>query len=45
MSGSKFQRHLVAAVASVLMSSLVVGTTIAPSDAIAASPLQVTTYA
>lgn len=39
MSGSKLQRHLFAAVASVLMSTLVVGTTIAPSDAIAASPV------
>lgn len=45
MSGSKLHRHLIAAVASLLMSSVVIGTTIAPSDAIAASPIQGTVYA
>ena len=44
MSGSKFQRHLIAAFASLLMSSIAVGAAIAPAQ-VSAANVEVVTYA
>ena len=44
MSGSKFQRHLIAAFASLLMSSIAVGAAIAPAQ-VSAAQVEVITYA
>ena len=44
MSDSKFQRHLIAAFASLLMSSIAVGAAIAPAH-VAAQTVEVVTYA
>jgi hypothetical protein len=44
MSGSKFQRHLIAAFASLLMSSIEVGDAIAPAQ-VSAANVEVVTYA
>jgi len=44
MSGSKFQRHLIAAFASLLMSSIAVGAAIAPAQ-VSAAQVEVVTYA
>ena len=43
MSGSKFQRHLIAAFASLLMSSIAVGAAIAPAQ-VSAAKVEVVTY-
>lgn len=45
MTGSNFKRHLIAAVASIVMSSIAVGAAVAPSQVVAASPVTVVTYA
>ena len=44
MSGSKFQRHLIAAFASLLMSSSAGGAAIAPAQ-VSAAQVKVVTYA
>ena len=44
MSGSKIQRHLIAAFASLLMSTIAVGAAIAPSQ-VSAVQVEVVTYA
>jgi hypothetical protein len=44
MSASKFQRHLIAAFASLLMSSIAVGAAIAPAQ-VSAANVEVVTYA
>ncbi|WP_281288858.1 hypothetical protein [Sphingomonas xanthus] len=44
MSGIKFHRHLVAAFASLLMSSIAVGAAVAPAQ-VSASTVEVFTYA
>lgn len=44
MSGLKFERHLIAAFAALLMSSIAVGAAIAPAD-VSATTLEVVTYA
>lgn len=44
MFGSNFQRHLVAAVASILMSSIAIGAAVAPSD-LSASPIEMPAHA
>ncbi|WP_267896947.1 hypothetical protein [Sphingomonas edaphi] len=44
MSGFKIQRHLVAAFASLLMSSIAVGAAIAPAQ-VSAAQVEVVTYA
>lgn len=44
MSGFKFQRHVVAALASLLMSSIAVGAAIAPAQ-VSAAQVEVVTYA
>ncbi len=43
MSGSKFQRHLVAAFASILMSTIAIGTAVAPAQ-VSAAQVEVLTY-
>ena len=43
MSGSKFQRHLIAAFASLLMSSIAVGAAIAPAQ-VSAAQVEVISY-
>jgi hypothetical protein len=43
MSGSKFQRHLIAAFASILMSTIAVGSAIAPAQ-VSAAQTEVVTY-
>jgi hypothetical protein len=43
MSGSKFQRHLIAAFASLLMSSIAVGAAIAPAQ-VSAAQLEMVSY-
>ena len=45
MFGPKFQHHLFAAVASLLMSSIAVGAAIAPASVANAHPVEVVTYA
>ena len=46
MSGSKFQRHLIAAFASLLMSTIAVGAAVAPAQVSATTTtLEVVTYA
>ena len=45
MFGPKFQHHLLAAVASLLMSSIAVGAAIAPATVANASTVEVVTYA
>ena len=44
MSGSKLHRHLIAAFASLLMSTIAVGAAVAPAQ-VSATPLEVVTYA
>jgi hypothetical protein len=44
MTGTKFQRHLIAAFASLLMSSIAVGAAIAPAQ-VSAADVKVVTYA
>ena len=44
MSGLKIERHLIAAFAALLMSSIAVGAAIAPAQ-VSATPLEVVTYA
>ncbi|WP_265571386.1 hypothetical protein [Sphingomicrobium nitratireducens] len=44
MFGHKLQRQMLAIVASLLMSTIVVGSTVMPTDAVA-SPIQSATYA
>jgi hypothetical protein len=44
MSGIKFERHLVAAFAALLMSSIAVGAAVAPAQ-VSATPVEVVTYA
>ncbi len=44
MSGSKFQRHLIAAFASLLMSTIAVGAAVAPAQ-VSAATVEVVTYA
>jgi hypothetical protein len=44
MSGTKFQRHLIAAFASLLMSTIAVGAAVAPAQ-VSAAPVEVVTYA
>ena len=44
MSGLKFERHLVAAFAALLMSSIAVGAAVAPAQ-VSATPVEVVTYA
>jgi hypothetical protein len=44
MSGSKFQRHPIAAYASLLMSTIAVGAAVAPSQ-VSATTVEVVTYA
>lgn len=43
MSGLKFERHLLAVVASLLMSTIAVGSAVAPAE-VSAAPVQVVTY-
>jgi hypothetical protein len=43
MAGSKFQRHLIAAVASILMSTIAVGAAVAPAQ-VSAAQTEVVTY-
>jgi hypothetical protein len=43
MSGSKFQRHLIAAFASLLMSTIAVGAAVAPAQ-VSAAQVEVVTY-
>lgn len=44
MSGLKFERHLIAAFAALLMSTIAVGAAVAPAQ-VSATPLEVVTYA
>lgn len=44
MSGLKFQRHLIAAFAAMLMSTIAVGSAVAPAQ-VNATPVEVVTYA
>ena len=44
MSGFKFERHLIAAFAALLMSTIAVGAAVAPAQ-VSATPLEVVTYA
>ena len=44
MSGLKIERHLIAAFAALLMSSIAVGSAIAPAQ-VSATPVEVVTYA
>lgn len=44
MSGDKMHRHLLAAFASLLMSSIAVGAAIAPAQ-LSAAPVEILTYA
>ena len=44
MSGSNFHRHLIAAFASLLMSTIAVGAAVAPAQ-VSAAPVEVVTYA
>ena len=44
MSGLKFERHLIAAFAALLMRSIAVGAAVAPAE-VAATPVEVVTYA
>jgi hypothetical protein len=43
MSGLKFERHLIAVFASLLMSAIAVGAAVAPAQ-VSATPLEVVTY-
>lgn len=45
MLGPKFQRQMFAGVASILMSALFVGSTILPTDALVANPVEQSIYA
>jgi hypothetical protein len=44
MSGTKFQRHLIVAFASLLMSTIAVGAAVAPAQ-VSAAQVEVVTYA
>ena len=44
MSGSNFNRHLIAVFASLLMSTIAVGSAVAPAS-VSAAPVEVVTYA
>jgi hypothetical protein len=44
MSGLKFERHLLAVFASLLMSTIAVGSAVAPAE-VSAAPVEVVTYA
>jgi len=44
MLGSKFQSHLIAAFASLLMSTIAIGAAVAPAQ-VSAAPVEVVTYA
>jgi hypothetical protein len=45
MSGSKFHSHLIAAFASLLMSTIAIGSAVAPAQVSAATSVEVVTYA